>query len=301
MNPLKKKARTKSVTPVPDKPNWMKVNLKFPTPNDAVSLVRENVSKGSIHTVCESASCPNLNHCWSRKTATYMIGGDICTRRCKYCDVAFGKPLKLDENEPVDVAESALSLGLRHVVVTSVNRDDLGDGGAEHFARTVEEIRLRLPNCRIEILVPDFKAKRESLDRIYQSRPDIFNHNIETVERLFADITPAKNYNRSMEVLKDAHEHGFRTKSGIILGLGEEEHEVYEALNDLRKNGVSMITIGQYLQPTETHFPIQRYLSPQEFNKYGKYAREIGFLSVASGPLIRSSYHADEQIEQLAD
>jgi len=295
MNPLKKKPRTKEISTIPERPDWMKVRLRFPVEDDAVGIVRKTVSKSTIHTVCESASCPNLNHCWSRKTATYMIAGDVCTRRCKYCDVAFGKPSSLDSLEPIQVAESALELNLNYVVLTSVNRDDLVDGGSAHFAETIYEIKRRLPNCKIEVLVPDFKAKRESLDRIYAAKPDLFNHNIETVRELFAKVAPSKNYETSLIVLKDASEHGFPTKSGIILGMGETEEQVVQALKDLYYVGVRMITIGQYLQPTPTHLPIVEYVQPEQFVRLGKIAREIGFTNVASSPLVRSSYHADEQ------
>jgi len=297
MNPLKKKPRTKEISSIPEKPDWMKVRLRFPLEDDAVGIVRKTVSKSTIHTVCESASCPNLNHCWSRKTATYMIAGDVCTRRCKYCDVAFGKPSPLDSNEPSQVADSALELKLNYVVLTSVNRDDLQDGGSEHFAETILEIKKRLPNCKIEVLVPDFKAKRESLDRIYAAEPDIFNHNIETVRELFTKVAPSKNYDTSLKVLKDASDHGFQTKSGIILGMGETEEQIVDALNDLYNVGVRMITIGQYLQPTETHLPLVEYIKPEQFVHLGKIAREIGFTNVASSPLVRSSYHADEQTQ----
>lgn len=295
MNPLKKKPRTKERSTIPERPEWMKVRLRFPVEDDAVGIVRRTVSKSTIHTVCESASCPNLNHCWSRKTATYMIAGDVCTRRCKYCDVAFGKPSSLDSMEPIQVAESALELNLNYVVLTSVNRDDLADGGSAHFAETIYEIKRRLPNCKIEVLVPDFKAKRESLDRIYAAKPDLFNHNVETVRDLFAKVAPSKNYETSLIVLKDASEHGFPTKSGIILGMGETEEQVIQALKDLYHVGVRMITIGQYLQPTPTHLPIVEYVKPEQFVRLGKIAREIGFTNVASSPLVRSSYHADEQ------
>jgi lipoic acid synthetase len=193
------------------------------------------------------------------------------------------------------VAESALELNLNYVVLTSVNRDDLVDGGSAHFAETIYEIKRRLPNCKIEVLVPDFKAKRESLDRIYAAKPDLFNHNIETVRELFAKVAPSKNYETSLIVLKDASEHGFPTKSGIILGMGETEEQVIQALKDLYHVGVRMITIGQYLQPTPTHLPIVEYVKPEQFVRLGKIAREIGFTNVASSPLVRSSYHADEQ------
>ncbi|PJZ70161.1 lipoyl synthase [Leptospira perolatii] len=295
MNPLKKKPRTSSYAQAPEKPEWLKVRLPFREKENPVSLVRETVDSGKLHTVCESASCPNLNHCWSRKTATYMLAGDICTRRCGYCDVAFGKPNSLDPEEPRRVAESAAALGLKHVVITSVNRDDLPDGGAAHYKETVLRIRELLPNCKIELLVPDFKAKEENLEIIYSGKPDIFNHNLETVKRLFPEIAPAKKYERSLQVLEYASQKGFLTKSGLILGLGETIEEVKEALLDLRKAGVKMVTLGQYLQPTPTHHPVKEYVHPDRFRELKKYGEEIGFTSVFSGPLVRSSYHADEQ------
>lgn len=225
-----------------------------------------------------------------------MLGGDICTRRCSYCDVAFGKPFALDSEEPLHVAESAAALGLRHVVITSVNRDDLPDGGANHYKRTVELIRERLPECKIELLVPDFKAKVENLEIIYSSKPDILNHNIETVKKLFPEIAPAKRYDRSLEVLKQASDRGFLTKSGLILGLGESTEEIREALVDLRNAGVQMVTLGQYLQPTPSHHPVKEYVSPEIFRELKEYGLGLGFRNVFSGPLVRSSYHADEQI-----
>ncbi|EQA36201.1 lipoyl synthase [Leptospira inadai serovar Lyme str. 10] len=296
MNPLKKKPRTSSNIPAPEKPDWLKVRLPFRETGNSVSLVRELVEESKLHTVCESASCPNLNHCWSRKTATYMLAGDICTRRCAYCDVPFGKPLSLDAGEPLRVAESAKALALRHVVITSVNRDDLEDGGAHHYKETVELIRQRLPECKIELLVPDFKAREENLSIIYSCRPDIFNHNLETVKRLFPEIAPAKKYDRSLQVLRHASERGFLTKSGLILGLGETLEEVKEALGDLRNSGVKMVTLGQYLQPTASHHPVKEYVHPDIFKDLKEYGKSLGFLSVFSGPLVRSSYHADEQV-----
>ncbi|TGN13426.1 lipoyl synthase [Leptospira ilyithenensis] len=294
MNPLKKKPRTKELNPIPVHPEWMKVKISFPTEDDPVSKVRGEVSSKKLNTVCESASCPNLNHCWSRKTATYMLSGDICTRRCQYCDVAFGKPMPLDSEEPIRVAESVAELELNHVVLTAVNRDDLKDGGSEHFARTIREIKSHRPNCSIEVLIPDFKAKRESLDILYSAKPNIINHNIETVKELFSKIAPQKNYLRSLEVLKDISEHGFLTKSGLILGLGETKENVESCLEDLYANGVRMLTIGQYLQPSPTHFPVQEYVQPDVFAFWKSFAYKLGFKTVASSPLVRSSYHADE-------
>ncbi len=299
MNPLKKKPRTKQLNPVPEKPEWLKVKLRFPTESDPVLAVRNNLTQTRLNTVCESASCPNLNNCWSRKTATYMLAGDICTRRCSYCDVASGKPNALDRDEPIRIAESVEILGLRYVVITAVNRDDLSDGGAKHFQETVLEIKKRSPECRIELLIPDLKAKRDSLDMIYFAKPDIINHNIETVKSLFREVAPAKNYETSLRVLKDISEHGFVTKSGIILGLGETIEEVKECIADLRANGVSMLTIGQYMQPTPTHHPVKEFVLPEVFVELKKYSLSLGYKHVESGALVRSSYHADEQANFL--
>ncbi|XDD47851.1 lipoyl synthase [Leptospira sp. WS39.C2] len=294
MNPLKKKPRSKHLNPTQPLPDWMKVRVSFPKESDALTAVRAEVETKQLHTVCESASCPNLNHCWNRKTATYMLAGDICTRRCQYCDVAFGKPKSLDSDEPEKVARSVEALGLRHVVLTAVNRDDLKDGGANHFAETITKIKSYRPECSIEVLIPDFKAKEDSLQILYSAKPNIINHNIETVERLFPTITPQKNYRRSLEVLAHISKHGFVTKSGLILGLGETEEDVYQCLNDLFSHGVRMLTIGQYLQPGPTHYPVKSFIPPETFQMWKEVAYQIGFKTVASGPLVRSSYHADE-------
>ncbi|MBL0956501.1 MAG: lipoyl synthase [Leptospira sp.] len=294
MNPLKKKPRSKHLNPTQPLPDWMKVRVSFPKESDALSKVRAEVETKQLHTVCESASCPNLNHCWNRKTATYMLAGDICTRRCQYCDVAFGKPKSLDIDEPEKVARSVEALGLKHVVLTAVNRDDLKDGGANHFAETITKIKTYQPECSIEVLIPDFKAKEESLQILYAAKPNIINHNIETVERLFPTITPQKNYRRSLEVLAHIAKHGFLTKSGLILGLGETEEDVNQCLQDLYDHGVRMLTIGQYLQPGPTHYPVQSFIPPETFQMWKETAYKIGFKTVASGPLVRSSYHADE-------
>ncbi|MGJ4753534.1 lipoyl synthase [Leptospira kmetyi] len=297
MNPLKKKPRTHSLREAPEKPDWLKVKLTFPDrQNDTVGLVRDSLQEKKLNTVCESASCPNLNHCWSRKTATYMLGGDICTRRCSYCDVASGKPFPLDREEPKRIAESAISLGLKHVVITAVNRDDLEDGGASHFAETVFEIRKGLPDCKIELLIPDLKVKRESLEIVFDCKPDIFNHNLETVKRLFPEVAPQKKYERSLDVLRIASERGFLTKSGLILGMGETVDEVKECMQDLANVGVGLLTLGQYLQPTPTHLPVKEYVHPEVFKELRIFGKSIGFKGVFSGPLVRSSYHADEQI-----
>ena len=300
MNPLKKKPRSKNTSPRIHLPEWMKVRVSFPTEGDALSLVRSEVESKKLHTVCESASCPNLNHCWNRRTATYMLSGDICTRRCQYCDVAFGRPNPLDLEEPERVARSVAELELRHVVLTAVNRDDLKDGGAAHFAETITKIKSYRPECSIEVLIPDFKAKEESLQILYASKPNIINHNIETVERLFPTITPQKNYKRSLTVLSHIAKHGFLTKSGLILGLGEKNEDIKQCLGDLFHHGVRMLTIGQYLQPGPTHYPVQEFIKPETFQLWKEYAYTIGFKTVASGPLVRSSYHADEYFSDEA-
>lgn len=298
MNPLKKRPRTKDFNIPIEKPEWMKVRLPFPLPGNNADQVRSDIANSSLHTVCESASCPNLHHCWSRKTATYMLGGDICTRRCAYCDVASGKPGKLDANEPIRVAESVLKLGLRFVVLTAVNRDDLSDGGASHFADTVNEIRKRNKDIHIEVLIPDFKGKISSLETVFNSFPDIINHNIETVKSLFPVLAPSKKYDTSLSVLRTAHERNFTAKSGLILGMGESKEEVMECIQDLRNSGTEMLTIGQYLQPTPTHYPVKEYIQPEIFSELKTFAKKIGFKHVESGPLVRSSYHAEEQYQK---
>ena len=301
MNPLKKKPRSKSESTPPEKPEFLKSRIRFPLPEDPLEIVRNTLDKDRLHTVCDSASCPNLNHCWSRKTATYMLNGDICTRKCGYCDVASGKPLPIDPGEGVRIAESALKLGLKYVVLTAVNRDDREDGGVEGFVQTIGEIQKKLPECRIEVLIPDFKAKKESLDRLFVSKPDIINHNIETVKSLFPLVAPQKKYETSLEVLKYISERGFITKSGLILGLGESIQEIEETIQDLRKSGVSMLTIGQYLQPTTTHYPVKKYWDKEVFSHLKKFALNLGYRHVESGPLVRSSYHADQQSDFLSD
>jgi lipoic acid synthetase len=299
MNPLKKKARTKFEQTKPELPEWLKVKLQFPKIDSNVNKVRETIATKKLNTVCESASCPNLNHCWSRKTATYMIAGDICTRRCAYCDVAFGKPGSLDREEPNHIAQSVKDLELRYVVITSVNRDDLKDGGANHFAETIFAIRNVKPDIHIEVLIPDFKGKKENLEIIYKAKPDIINHNIETVERLFPFIAPAKNYSTSLDVLTQVSKNQFIAKSGLILGLGETLEEVKKAIYDLKEAGVSMLTIGQYMQPTKTHYPVVEYVHPDIFKSLKDYAKSLGYKHVESGPLVRSSYHADEQSQNV--
>lgn len=299
VNPLKKKPKTKNFSEIPQKPEWMQVRIPFAISENNVKVVRENLDSKRLHTVCESASCPNLNSCWSRKTATYMINGDICTRRCGYCDVATGRPLPLDLEEPKRLAESVCILDLDFVVITAVNRDDLEDGGASQFVKCIEEIRKLKPSCKIEVLIPDFKGKESSLEMIFSAKPHIINHNLETVRSLFSKVAPQKDYELSLGVLEKISKRGFLSKSGLILGMGESLEEVKDAISDLQKVGVKMLTIGQYLQPTPTHYPVQEYISPEIFDELKKFAKSIGFLHVESGPLVRSSYHADEQEKSL--
>jgi lipoic acid synthetase len=277
---------------------WLKKRLPK---QDTVQQVRALVDGLELNTVCSSARCPNLNECWSKKAATFMIMGDICTRTCRFCTVPKGKPLALDEREPDKVAEAAASLGLQHVVVTSVDRDDLPDQGAGHFADTIRAIRSRLPDAVIEVLTPDFRGEHELIDIVADAKPDIFNHNLETVPRLYTRVRPGAGYERSLELLrrvKESHPQQF-TKSGLMLGLGEGKEELDEVLRDLRASGVDILTLGQYLRPSLAQLPVERFIPPDEFDAWGTRAREIGFLAVASGPFVRSSYNADEVYKAL--
>ena len=281
------------------KPDWIKIELprssKF---NEVKKLIQEN----NLHTVCEEASCPNIGECFSNGTATFMIMGDICTRRCPFCDVSHGRPNKLDENEPKKLAQSIHTLGLSYVVITSVDRDDLLDSGANHFAKCISEVRILNPKTKVEILVPDFRGREEiALKILTKNPPDVFNHNIETVPRLYKEVRPGSDYQLSLNLLHKFNllNKSIPTKSGIMLGLGETFNEIENTLFDLKKHGVSMVTVGQYLQPTQYHLPVKKYLSPQYFKMIGKLATEMGFSSVASAPFVRSSYHADLQSKGL--
>lgn len=281
--------------PLPRKPAWIRV--KAPTTPE-VQRIKGLLRRQRLHTVCEEASCPNLGECFSQGTATFMIMGDVCTRRCPFCDVAHGRPEPLDSDEPRHLAETIALLGLRYVVVTSVDRDDLRDGGGGHFAACIEAIRDHTPETRIEVLVPDFRGRMEvALDRLKEAPPDIFNHNLESVPRLYKKVRPGADYAWSLGLLKafkQAHP-GIPTKSGLMLGLGESPAEVKEVLQDLRAHDCEMLTLGQYLQPSRHHLPVERFVAPGEFQALGAFARELGFRNVASGPLVRSSYHADRQ------
>ena len=274
------------------KPTWLRA--KLPT-SAGYKATREIVETHNLHTVCKSAQCPNMGECWSRGTATVMILGNVCTRSCSFCAIQTGRPTELDMGEPARVAESIAKMGLKYTVVTSVARDDLKDGGASVWAATIRAIRYRKPDCAIEVLTADFRGQQEYLDIVLDACPDIFNHNMETVKRLQRPIRKTARYERSLWVLKHTKSRGFITKSGIMLGIGEKESEIQQTLQDMVDVGVDILTIGQYLQPTKKHSPIDRWVTPEEFQRWKKYALEIGFGVCESGPLVRSSYHADEQ------
>jgi lipoyl synthase len=280
-------------TPKIKKPDWLRV--KLPTGKEYVN-VRSIVSKHKLHTICESGNCPNMGECWGAGTATFMILGNICTRSCGFCAVATGKPKPADWDEPKRIAESVKLMGVKHCVITSVDRDDLKDGGSIIWAETIKEIRAASPETKFECLIPDFAGKWENLQRIIDVQPDIVSHNIETVRRLTAQVRIQAKYDRSMEVLKRLDEAGVKTKSGIMLGLGETDEEIYEALDDLSNVKCDVVTLGQYLQPTPKHLPVARFVHPNDFEKYKEYALKKGFRFVESGPLVRSSYHAEKHI-----
>lgn len=277
------------------KPDWIRVRIPASSAvTDLKKLLREN----KLVTVCEEASCPNLPECFSKGTATFMIMGDKCTRRCSFCDVAHGKPDPLDTEEPAHLAKTIAEMRLRYVVITSVDRDDLRDGGASHFTACIQAIREKNPQIKIEILVPDYRGRMEiALDETGKALPDIFNHNIETVPRLYKQARPGSDYQHSLKLLqtfKQRFPH-IPTKSGLMLGLGETNEEIRQTLIDLHLHQVDMVTLGQYLQPSRYHLPVTRYVTPDEFNQFADFAKELGFKNIASGPLVRSSYHADKQ------
>ena len=277
-------------------PEWLR--LQLPT-EPGFARTRALLEELNLHTVCESAKCPNHWECWSRATATFMIGGDHCTRACGFCAVKTAKPLPLEADEPDRVAEATRRLRLRHVVITAVARDDLADGGAEHFRRTIDRVRALNPGIVIEVLVPDFLEREESIRAVLAARPEVFNHNVETVRRLTPAVRHRATYDRSLSVLAKVRawsDSALHTKSGLMLGLGEKEEELIEALADLRGAKCDLLTLGQYLQPTLRHLPVVEFISPEKFAHYKETALEMGFLHVASGPMVRSSYHADEFI-----
>lgn len=272
------------------KPSWLKVRL----PSDRNFFqVAEILKKSRLHTICESAKCPNTGECWSKKTATFMILGDICTRKCGFCAVNKGTPLPPSANEPQHVAEAVRSLGLQYAVVTSVTRDDLPDGGASRFAQTVREVRKKNPAVKVEVLIPDFNGDETALAAVLEAKPDVLNHNLETTESFYPVITrPSENYRRSLRVLETAKKQKAVTKSGLMVGLGEDMAEILETFSDLRKSMCDLLTIGQYLQPSKTNVPVKKYYAPHEFVQLKTMALEMGFLEVESGPLVRSSFQA---------
>lgn len=257
--------------------------------------VRNLVKDQRLHTVCEEANCPNLGECWSAGTATFMILGEICTRACRFCNVKTGRPTELDLDEPFRVAESIQAMGIRHAVITSVNRDELSDGGASIFAELIRQSRLKSPDVTIELLIPDMLGNRDALKLIFDEKPDILNHNLETVPRLYRDVRPSASYGRSLNVLSWAKEAGLTTKSGLMLGLGESLDEVRDVMRDLRSVNCDIVTLGQYLRPTDWHHPVIRFVHPSEFAQLRRDGMEMGFKHVESGPLVRSSYHAEKQ------
>jgi lipoic acid synthetase len=281
------------------KPHWLK--RKLPTGPEYES-VRALLKKSGLYTVCQEAKCPNIWECFSRRTSTFLIMGPCCTRNCRFCAVAHGSPAYPDPGEPERVAEAARIMGLSYVVITSVTRDDLPDGGAGHFAKTIREIRKRMPETFAEVLVPDFKGDFNALQTVMKAHPDVLNHNLETVPRLYASARPGALYRRSLDLLKQAKQidPAIPTKSGLMLGLGEASEEIEKTLQDLLDSGCSLLTLGQYLQPTRKHLPVERFIPPEEFDHWKETALEMGFSGVASGPFVRSSYHAKELFQEVA-
>jgi len=286
------------INPIKKKPNWIRTKI-LDTQN--YFKTKEIINKKKLHTVCQEASCPNISECWSKKHATFMIMGDICTRACSFCDVKTGKPSSLDLYEPLKIAKATKELNLKHVVITSVDRDDLADGGADHFSKVIFETRKINKNTTIEVLTPDFLRKGNSYKKVVDANPDVFNHNIETVPSLYRNVRPGSRYFSSVNLLKSVKEMNNKifTKSGIMLGLGETREEIIQVMDDLVCANVDFLTIGQYLQPSSKHYPLKRYVHPNEFQELKQLALSKGFLIVASSPLTRSSYHADEDFAKM--
>ena len=277
------------------KPDWIRVRVPV---SPEVDRIKKLLRKANLSTVCEEANCPNLGECFSGGTATFMIMGDICPRRCPFCDVGHGKPNPLDPAEPKNLAQAIADMGLRYVVITSVDRDDLRDGGAQHFADCIREARALSPALQVEVLTPDFRGRMEvALDILEREPPDVFNHNLETVPRLYLQARPGANFKWSLQLLKQykARRPEVMTKSGLMVGLGETKEEIIEVMREMREHDIDMLTIGQYLQPSREHLPVSRYVEPAEFDEYAALAKELGFTRAACGPLVRSSYHADKQ------
>ena len=275
------------------KPSWLKVKLPS---GSAYKNVRDLTKKYSLHTICESGNCPNMGECWGAGTATFMILGNICTRSCGFCNVMTGRPLEVDKNEPKNVAESIRLMKVKHAVITSVDRDELPDGGASIWVETINEIRKHCPETTMETLIPDFKGKEKDIQKIVDAAPEIVSHNLETVRRLTKKVRIQAKYDRSLHTLKILNEGGMKTKSGIMLGLGEELEEVIQSMKDLRSVGVSIVTLGQYLQPTKKHLPVVEFINPEKFKYLKQKGLSLGFRHVESGPLVRSSYHAEKHL-----
>jgi lipoic acid synthetase len=286
------------INPIKKKPSWIRSKLSN---SKEFFLTKTIVNQGNLVTVCQEANCPNITECWSKRHATFMIMGDTCTRACAFCDVKTGKPDDLDPFEPLKIANAVNKLNLRHVVITSVDRDDLFDGGSNHFKETIEITRKKNPETTIEVLTPDFLRKGDAFKKVLEANPDVFNHNIETVPSLYLKVRPGARYFSSLELLKNAKQYNKNvfTKSGLMVGLGEKKEEILQVMDDLRSADVDFITIGQYLQPSKKHHPLERYYHPDEFNELEIIAKSKGFLLVSSSPLTRSSYHADEDFAKL--
>ena len=290
--------KNKPINPIKKKPDWIRSKL---TNSKEFFLTKTIVNNNNLVTVCQEANCPNITECWSKRHATFMIMGDTCTRACAFCDVKTGIPEKLDTLEPVKIAEAVKKLNLKHVVITSVDRDDLSDGGSYHFYEVINQTRKTNPNTTIEVLTPDFLRKGDAYKKVLEANPDVFNHNIETVPSLYLKVRPGSRYFASLELLKKAKKINKKvfTKSGIMVGLGETRDEILQVMDDLKAAEVDFLTIGQYLQPSERHYPLDRYYTPKEFSELGSIAKSKGFLLVSSSPLTRSSYHADEDFAKL--
>ena len=286
------------INPIKKKPSWIRSKL---TNSREFFLTKTIVNNNNLVTVCQEANCPNITECWSKRHATFMIMGDTCTRACAFCDVKTGKPNKLDQLEPIKISQAVKKLNLKHVVITSVDRDDLDDGGSNHFFDVINQTRKNNPNTTIEVLTPDFLRKGDAYKKVLEANPDVFNHNIETVPSLYLKVRPGSRYFASLELLKNAKMINKKvfTKSGIMVGLGETRDEILQVMDDLKSANVDFLTIGQYLQPSVKHFPLERYYTPDEFKELGDIAKAKGFLLVSSSPLTRSSYHADEDFAKL--
>ncbi len=288
----------KPINPIKKKPSWIRSKI---IDTQTFFKTKEIVNRNKLNTVCQEANCPNITECWSKKHATFMIMGDVCTRGCAFCDVKTGKPGNLDVFEPIKVSKAVKELNLNHVVITSVDRDDLKDGGADHFKKVVIETKKNNPSTTIEVLTPDFLRKGKAFEKVLEASPDVFNHNIETVPSLYPNVRPGSRYYASISLLETVKKNkpNIFTKSGLMVGMGEKKEEIYQVMDDLRIANVDFLTIGQYLQPSPKHFPLQRYYHPNEFNELKDIALKKGFLLVASSPLTRSSYHADEDFKKL--